>query len=668
MSVDNMSATSTLAETTPVSSHSKQPVKDASAFSKKKRPWRPFVTPFEDIVNHRYQGAGTEEDPYLVDWMPKDQEDPQKWAAWYKWTTIFIVSIATLAVALASSAYSGGIVEQIEEFHSNEELMTAGVSLFVVGFAAGPLLWAPLSEIFGRRPVYIISYIFLTIWCAAGAGAQSVAQVLVFRFLAGLFGSSPLANAGGTVADVLNMNQRGLGMALFASAPFLGPALGPITGGFLGSAAGWRWIEGMLAIFCGVVCICISLFTAESYAPRLLRQRATTLSKATGKVYRFRGDAKAKLDPKALFHSSLVRPWKFLFLEPIVLLLTIYVAIVYGTLYLSFASYPIIFEQLKGFNAGEEGLAFLGVLVGVLLAVLISVTFVNPAYIKISKTRKPTPEDRLPPSIWGGVLIVIGLGGFAGVDGPSIHWIAPILFGIPFGCGMVTVFLSVLVYLVDSYTIYAASVLAANSVLRSLFGAAFPLFTRQMYVAYQLAAWCSTDFTSARYARLGIHWAASIPAFLALACIPFTVVFYKYGASIRAKCKYAADAERQMNAIIASRMAANAKQPDENTDVEKQEAAGMAEVDDNPRRRDLDGQATTENTEEYQEYVELARRDEVDLEDDERVRLESLHQKYENAERKRERRASMASRRSSFARQHHVAAGANTIPLGKEVV
>lgn len=139
-----------------------------------------------------------------------------------------------------------------------------------------------------------------------------------------------------------------------------------------------------------------------------------------------------------------------------------------------------------------------------------------------------TAEDRLPPSFYGSVAIPIGLFWFAWTDYPSIHWISPVLAGVPFGFGFVVVFLAVTNYLVDSYTIFAASVLAANTLLRSLFGAAFPLFTPDMYDA------------------LGLHWASSIPAFAALACVPFPFIFYKYGARIRARCVYAAQAEAVM--------------------------------------------------------------------------------------------------------------------------
>jgi len=99
-----------------------------------KRPWRMYVTPFERIVNHKYQGAGTEESPYLVDWLPDDPEDPQQWGSTYKWFTIAVASFATLAVALSSSAYSGGVKSLAEEFGTSSELLTAGLSLVSSSF------------------------------------------------------------------------------------------------------------------------------------------------------------------------------------------------------------------------------------------------------------------------------------------------------------------------------------------------------------------------------------------------------------------------------------------------------------------------------------------------------------------------------------------------------
>lgn len=151
----------------------------------------------------------------------------------------------------------------------------------------------------------------------------------------------------------------------------------------------------------------------------------------------------------------------------------------------------------------------------------------NKRYVQIAKESggQATPEARLPPCIIGGVAIPVGLSWFVWTNSPSIHWISSVLSGVGFGFGMVLVFLSVLNYLIDTYTIYAASFLAASAFTRSLFGAAFPLFTDQMFQ------------------NLGLHWAASVPAFLSVGCIPFPVVLYIYGEKIRKRCRYGNEAE-----------------------------------------------------------------------------------------------------------------------------
>ncbi|KAM0350515.1 hypothetical protein ACHAPU_002995 [Fusarium lateritium] len=489
------------------------------------------ITP--EVQNYKYDGSGTEEDPYLVKWIPNDPRNPMAFSQVKKWFITMTVAITTLAVALVSSAYTGGIREIIMEFQISQEVATLGVSLFVLGFAIGPLLWAPLSEMFGRQYLFIGTYAALTAFNAGCAGATNPGGLIAMRFFAGAFGSSPLTNAGGTIADMFPAAQRGLAMAIFAAAPFLGPVLGPVIGGFLGMNAGWRWVMGFLAAFSGLLWILGSLLVPETYSPVLLRRRAAKLSQITGHVYVSQTDhERGKVTLIESFKTALSRPWILLFKEPIVLLLSIYMAIVYGTLYMLFGAFPIVYQQNRGWNAGVGGLAFMGIMIGMLLAIAYTIPQ-NKRYIRIEKEHGgfAPPEARLPSCLIGSVCLPIGLFWFAWTNDKSIHWIVSIAAGVPFGFGMVLVFLSVMNYLIDSYTIFAASVLAANSVLRSLFGAAFPLFTTYMYK------------------DLGIHWASSVPAFLALACVPFPFLFYKYGASIREKCKYAAQSAAFMRKL-----------------------------------------------------------------------------------------------------------------------
>ncbi|CAL5871653.1 uncharacterized protein PFLUO_LOCUS5906 [Penicillium psychrofluorescens] len=487
----------------------------------------------QEIIDHPYPGSGTEDDPYAVSWIPNDPRNPMNFSDVKKWSITMLVAIATLAVALVSSAYTGGVEEIMEQFHAGEEVATLGVSLFVLGFAIGPLAWAPLSELFGRQILFVLTYAILTAFNAGTAGAQNIWTLIILRFFAGSFGSSPLTNAGGVIADMFHARQRGIAMSLFAAAPFLGPVLGPIIGGFLGMNAGWRWVMGFLAAFSGAVWIIGTLLIPETYAPVLLRRRAERLSKISGKVYRSKADIdQGKVSLREAFKLALSRPWILLFREPIVFLLSLYMAIVYGTLYMMFAAFPIVYQVDRGWNQGIGGLAFLGIMVGMLIAVVYTL-FDNTRYIRVLEKHNgfAPPEARLPPCLIASVAIPVGLFWFAWTNYPSIHFMASIAAGVPFGFGMVLVFLSIMNYLIDAYTIFAASVLAANSVLRSCFGAAFPLFTTYMYD------------------NLGIHWASSIPAFLALACVPFPFLFYKYGLAIRQRCKFAAQSDAFMRKI-----------------------------------------------------------------------------------------------------------------------
>lgn len=529
-----------------------------------------LITP--RILNWDYEGSGTIDDPFAIGFLPNDPRDPTNLSAFKKWTITFSVAMALLAVAFDSAAYSGGVAQIIEEFQCSVEIATLGISLFVLGvrlhafmpctvqqlltialqFAIGPLFWAPFSELYGRQVLFFGTYGVMTAFVAGAAGSQNVQTLLILRFFAGAFGSSLLTNAGGVIADMFPPAQRGLAMSLFALAPFMGPTIGPIVGGFVGQSVGWRWVEGVMAMFTGLLWIIGTLTIPETYAPVILRERAAELSRTTGHVYRSQLDISRGPPPGLLssLKTALSRPWIFLFREPIVLMLSIYMAIVYGTLYMMFAAFPIVFQENRQWSEGVGGLPFIGVAVGMTLAVIYTIPD-NKRYMraeaacKVKGARGAPPEARLPPGLIGCLLVPIGLFGFAWTNFPSIHWIVCIIFTAPFGAGMFLGFLSIMNYLIDAYTIYAASVLAANSVLRSLFGTGFPLFTTYMY------------------RNLGIHWASSIPAFLALACVPFPFLFYRFGARIRMECKFSRESEEMMQHLQASR------EPQEREEAEK---------------------------------------------------------------------------------------------------
>lgn len=177
------------------------------------------------VIEYPYLGSGTEDDPFIVEWIPNDPRNPMLLKMSTKWAYTITVAFATLGVSLASSAYAGGIEEVLTSFGVGEEVATLGVSLFVLGFAVGPLLWAPLSELYGRQIVFFITYLALAVFSAGITGAKNIWTLIILRFFAGSFGSSPLTNAGGVIADIFSAEERGLATSLFAGAPFLGMSL-----------------------------------------------------------------------------------------------------------------------------------------------------------------------------------------------------------------------------------------------------------------------------------------------------------------------------------------------------------------------------------------------------------------------------------------------------------
>ncbi|KAJ5653215.1 Major facilitator superfamily domaingeneral substrate transporter [Penicillium lividum] len=495
-----------------------------------------------------YEGQGTEEDPFIVEFQKDDPGNPMNWGSFRKWSITFIATISVFAITLTSSAYSASSVEIFEDFDISTEVFTLGLSLFVLGFAIGPALWGPLSELYGRQKIWVITHVGMVVFLGGSAGSRNVATLLILRLIAGTFGASPLVNSGGTITDLFLPAQRGLALTVYCVAPFLGPVLGPVMGGFISENIGWRWVQGVCTIFIGIAGILGVIFIPETYGPVLLQKRARSLSKAdlNTKVYiSVLEKSQGKKKPSEVFRRALFRPWIFLFLEPIVLIASVYMAIIYGTVYMLMGAMPIVYNEDRGWSEGIGGLSFLGIAVGIVFGLIYAIWDNNTRYMRLAQSKSTTPESRLPPAIVGAVALPVGMFAFAWTNYTSIHWSVSIIMSAPFGFGCVLVLLPIINYLIDSYTIYAASVLAAAAIFRCIIGAVFPLFTTQMYH------------------NLGIHWASSIPAFMTLLCVPFPLIMYRYGMQVRMKCKYSFEAAETMKKMQMQQAQANQAKDDE---------------------------------------------------------------------------------------------------------
>lgn len=454
------------------------------------------------------------EDIDFVTYKINDPQNPQNWSKLYKWYVTGVVSMVVVCVAFGSANVTGGLGLIEEQYNVSLEVATLTCSIMVFGFAVGPLLWSPLSEIIGRRPVYIISlslYVIFNIPCAL---APNIGCLLACRFLCGVFSSSGLALPGGTIADIWDIEERGMAIAFFAAAPYGGPVVGPIVCGWINIGSGrldlFFWVN---MAFAGVVAIFTGLLP-ETYSPVILKRRAKQLRKETGNDNIMTEQEREGLSFSEIVKTCLIRPIYMIATEPILDLMNLYIVLIYAILYAFFFAYPVIFGELYQYNDGIIGLMFIPILIGAGLA-LVTTPILEKQYKSICHRREPTAEDRLIGAIIGAPFIPISLFILGATSFKHIIWVGPASSGIAFGYGMVLCYYSVNNYIIDSYAKYAASALAAKVFMRSGGGGAFPLFITQMYHA------------------LGLQWASWLLAFISLAMVLIPISFYKWGAALR---------------------------------------------------------------------------------------------------------------------------------------
>ncbi|RDL31047.1 MFS general substrate transporter [Venustampulla echinocandica] len=454
-----------------------------------------------------------------LDWdSPADVKNPHNWPIWKRVFHTAIPALYGFVVTLATSAYVPSIPIIMAKFEVEREVAILPLSLYTFGFVVGPVFAAPLSELYGRRIIYWTTLPLLLIFTAIAGVSNNITQLIVNRFLAATFGSGSLAVGAGTIADIWSPTSNGRAAVFFILAPFLGPALGPLTGAYIIDEYNnnWRYSMWVVMIVAAPI-LCAAVFMQETSKQRILYLR----QKAQGvKVPRKTGDTRLLLGK---LQVAVTRPLHMMCLEPLVAFLSIYSGFAFAMMFSFFGSYSYVFQVVYGFNQKEVGLTFLGVLVGFLFAVVSFGIFDATLYKKAAfrAKAKPAPEHRLYTALLGSLTLPIGLFWFAWTPQKSIHWIVPVLAGIPFGLGSLGIFISVTTYLVDVYQAKnGASAVAANGILRYTLGAIFPLFTLQMYEA------------------LGIHWAGSVFAFVALALLPMPWFFYFHGHKLRMRSKY----------------------------------------------------------------------------------------------------------------------------------
>ncbi|KIV89362.1 hypothetical protein PV10_08938 [Exophiala mesophila] len=443
--------------------------------------------------------------------------DPRAWPANKKMLNVAIIALMSILSPLASSMFTPGISQIAEDLNTDEQAVIATTTGFVICLGLGPLLLAPLSETFGRRALYIGCFTVFTILQAASALAPGIGPLIAVRAVSGLFGSVGIANGGGTINDMYEPYQRAGIFGWYLLGPLLGPTLGPLLGGVIVSRLGWRWIYWVLTIVCALNTGVGYIFLRETYAPVILQRRKQQLQQEAGDGIKFHFQGEDSRPLSAKLRQSLKRPF-VIFVQPIVLIMSLYQALIFGTTYSIYTNMQSIYSEAPyKFNSEQIGLLYLGPGLGFLTSVRFIVPRIDTVFNVLSERNegKSVPEFRLPLANIGSVLIPVSLFWFAWTVEYKVHWTASIAATFFYGVGQVVIFNTVQNYYIDSFSQYAASAIAGGSVFRSLLGGVVPLFAPMLFE------------------KIGYGWGISCFGFLAVLIAPSPLLFYYYGARIR---------------------------------------------------------------------------------------------------------------------------------------
>ncbi|KAJ5833215.1 hypothetical protein N7474_001526 [Penicillium riverlandense] len=467
----------------------------------------------------------TDLDEGIVGW--EDQDDPlnpRNFPKPRKWFLLALVSAITLISPFASSVFAPAVKDANREFGNKSSILgEIAVTSYLFGYSAGPLFLSPLSELYGRRLTLNMSTCFFVLFQIGCALAPSLSSLIVFRLLTGIGGSACLTIGGGVISDLFIAEERGLAMSIFSFGPLMGPVLGPICGGFIAQGAGWRWVFWVLTISGGTMTSLVMIFNRETNPVVLISRKTVRLQKEYNRpdlrsYYTAKSNFRSMSNTYQLLHS-LTTPLRLLFRSPIVSMLALYIAFIYGCLYLLFTTVTDVFQDTYGWSLQISGLSYIGLGLGFITGQSVFGLLSDKIILRLKSRNAGVfePEMRLPLSIVFAFFVPISFFWYGWAVEAKTHWIVPIIGLVPFAFGFVGIFGTLQTYVIDSYPLHAASGIAAITICRSLFGALLPLAGPSMYQ------------------RLGYGWGNSLLGFITLAMIPMPAIFKRFGGSLRKK-------------------------------------------------------------------------------------------------------------------------------------
>ncbi|KAL8707715.1 MAG: hypothetical protein Q9220_007295 [cf. Caloplaca sp. 1 TL-2023] len=440
---------------------------------------------------------------FEVGWKENDPNDPLCWTMRTKWTVV--LTCCALAIPLTMLTSIEGPTQDVFNAHFRVNAMAGSMTtgIYLIGTGVGSLFSGPFSETFGRNAVYFSTMIFVLLFIMAKALAPNYGAALTFRFLCAIFAASPMTVAGGTVGDIWTPIQIPFGLALVTFASYSGPILGPVISAYA-PEIGWAWEDWISMTIVGAALVFVLLFQPETYSPVLLQWRAKHLRDLTGdNRYQTKHENASSLGRRLL--SNMYLPFTMAWTEPIILIFSFYLILLYFVLFTFLNGYPYIFTRTYGITTSLTFIIWAAMMPGVLVAIALIpyiYSLTKKTAAKAAAVGKP-----LPPEVslyWA----------MAGAS-PTISIASPILASTFFGYSLVCIFTSAYMYIIFVYLDKCASALG------------FMTFSR--YVVAGALSPASVKM----YENLGPHWSLTVVGCVAVMMAPVPWVLWRWGERVR---------------------------------------------------------------------------------------------------------------------------------------
>jgi MFS family permease len=452
----------------------------------------------------------------VYDFTGMEYADPKEWSKRKKLAHTVLYGITTLVSQFNSAIMSPAVSQIMNEFNVSFKIAVLCTCLYILGIALGPLLFAPISERYGRKLSTLLPFVIGALFTFMAACSTRIWFVILFRGLAGVCSAAPMVISGGMLSDIWSTKERGNYLVIYSNFVTLGPCVAPIVASVLLRHMSWRGLLFITSGFYLVVATVNVLSLSESYVPVILAREASARRMRTGNFLHHAKLDETSMTLKEFLKRHVRRPLKMMTV-PLIALVALYASFVFGLFYLVTTSVPTTFQDYRDFSQIHSGLPMLAVYTGAtVLGVPINLLAGLRYARKLAQNdNKPMPEQRLFAVLFLGLVLPLGIALFGyTVANSQFHWIVPCVGLALIGAGFFVVFQGCLNFLVDALPKYSASAMAVSTCMRSMLAGFFPLFSREIFYTF------------------GIEQGASALTTIAVLCVPIPFCFFYFSNTI----------------------------------------------------------------------------------------------------------------------------------------